>query len=169
MELVVMVAPSDGTNPGHMIIGQESAAGDGKFFGYRFDPIDLPAEYQTADRWQEYLFSNKILGEIRDETDHARRVRLNTVATYYEKRTFCDVSIETQIPPTATWRRIAYYSFSPDDFHSEASPCYNCATWATMVGNNLVPGFLTPVRQGRIKLIIQQIQLGASQAGETDG
>jgi hypothetical protein len=38
-----------------------------------------------------------------------------------------------------------------------------------MIGNSLVEGFLTPVRQGRIKLIVRQIQARADNAGGTGG
>jgi hypothetical protein len=64
----------------------------------------------------------------------------------------------TIIPAEDQWRGYHRYSFNPDDFHSEAVPCYNCVTWATRVGNLLVIGFLIPVRQGRVKAIIQQLQ-----------
>ena len=85
------------------------------------------------------------------------------------KRLACNVPIDPLIPPRVDWKHFANYSFSPDDFHSDASPCYNCVTWATMIGNKLVPGFLTPVRQGRIKLILRQLRAEAGKKGETDG
>jgi hypothetical protein len=166
MELVALVERSDGVYPGHMVIGQESTEGEAKFFGYRFDPTELPAEFCSSDRWQEYLFSNKTYGSIYDEIPYLRLARAQN-RVFYEKRASCEEMIEAHLPPPTQWFHFADYSFSPDDFHSDASPCYHCVTWATMIGNHLVSGFLTPVRQGRIKLNVKQIRLDG-QVGGTD-
>ena len=168
MELVAIIRPSDGAYPGHMVIGQESATGETKFFGFLFDPETLPAEYRPAERWQEFFYSNKILGQIQDESDFVALIRGKMADSLVEKRVICKVPIESQIPPESDWKHFAYYSFRPDDFHSDGDPCYNCVTWAIMIGNKLVPDFLLPVRQGRIKLIIGQLRAEVDRTGDKD-
>jgi hypothetical protein len=168
MALVALVQPSHGVDRGHIVISQETQD-ETRYFGFRFDPEDLPAEARSPERWQEYLFSNKVVGYISDELEYVQRMRSLNAKAFLEKRVACTVAIESVLPPRAEWRPFADYSFSPDDFHSDANPCYNCVTWAIMIGDKLVPGFLTPVRQGRIKLIIRQIRRGNKQAGGTNG
>jgi hypothetical protein len=46
MELLALVEPSKGLNPGHMVIGQGFDDGTSRYFGFRFDPTDLPEEYR---------------------------------------------------------------------------------------------------------------------------
>jgi hypothetical protein len=157
MDLVAIVEPSKGIEPGHMVIGQELDDGSSRFFGYRFDPTELPAEFQTAERWQEYLFHNKTFGTIYEEKKYLQDL-FDSGDVFFEKRAPCGEVIETKLPPPSEWFHYGDYSFSPDDFHSEEHPCYNCITWATMIGNRLVQRFLTPVRQGRIKLMVKQIR-----------
>lgn len=168
MDLIVLVKPSQSVDPGHMVIGQESPEGD-SYCGFRFDPEDLPAEYRSAERWQEYLFSNTVVGFISDEHDFVQGLRRAGATAYLEKRHPCETRLEAILPPRANWKPFANYSFSPDDFHSDATPCYNCITWAIIVGNKIVPGFLTPVRQGRMKLILRQLRAQDAQAGDGDG
>jgi hypothetical protein len=169
MELFVLVEPSNGTDPGHMVIGQESAEGEVKYFGFHFDPDDLPAEFQPKERWQEYLYSNKTPGHISDDLTYVQGLFGDKARRFLEKRVVCDVAVETVIPAQTEWEGVADYSFSPDDFHSDASPCYNCVTWATMIANKLIPDFLTPVRQGRIKWIVKQLRAEAGKTGDQNG
>jgi hypothetical protein len=161
MDLIALVEPSQGVEPGHMVIGQESEDGSSRYFGFRFNPASLPPEFQSAERWQEYLYSNKVPGNIHNEAKYVRDLRDDATRVALEKRSLCANLIETQIPPRNKWRLFASYSFRPDDFHSDADPCYNCVTWAIMIGNSMVEGFLKPVRQGRIKSIIKQIRSDA--------
>ena len=51
-----------------MVIGQELVGGVASYFGYRFDPTDLPEEYRLPEQWRNYLFDNAIPGRIVDET-----------------------------------------------------------------------------------------------------
>ncbi len=169
MELIVLIEPSNGINPGHVTIGQESVEGVTKFFGFHFDPDELPAEFRPPERWQEYLFLNKTLGHVRDDMRYVHGLRSDETSKFFEKRAVCDTGVETVIPARADWDSFADYSFSPDDFHSDADPCYNCVTWATMIGNKVIPGFLRPVRQGRMKLIVKQIRAGTGKTGDHDG
>jgi hypothetical protein len=157
MDLVLIVEPSDGNYPGHMVVGQETGT-NSQFFGFHLDADLLPAEYHAPEHWQKYLYANRILGEIREESEYFQLVRQRKAGRIYEKRIACEVPIETQIPSPAKWKHWAHYSFRPDDFHTEGDPCYNCVTWATMIANRLVPGVVTPVRQGQIKLIVRQLK-----------
>jgi len=86
-----------------------------------------------------------------------------------EKRIACETTVETVLPPADEWKDFADYSFNPDDFHSDANPCYNCVTWATTIGNKIVPGFLEPVRQGRMKLMVRQFRQAMDDRGGSDG
>jgi hypothetical protein len=169
MELVALVEPSQGLDPGHMMIGQEFDDGTSRYFGFRFDPADLPEDYRDPKRWQEYLYSNKILGSIDNDTLLVDRFRREKPDSVVEKRIHCDSPLEPHIPAPELWKHCASYSFRPDDFHSDEEPCYNCVTWATMIGNKVVPGFLAPVRQGQIKLVLRQFADSTSNTGETDG
>lgn len=169
MELVAIVEPSKGVEPGHMVIGQESDDGAARFFGYRFNPASLPPEFQSADRWQEYLFSNTVQGNIHDELGYVRDLRADSGRVALVKRLSCETLIETRLPPRRKWRGFAAYSFRPDDFYSDAEPCYNCVSWAIMISNGLVEDFLKPVRQGQIKLIVKQFRSDSNQAGGADG
>jgi hypothetical protein len=55
--LIVYAEASDGAYPGHMVIGQESETGEVRFYGFRFDPVDLPEEYRTPEKWRNYRAS----------------------------------------------------------------------------------------------------------------
>ncbi len=153
-----MPMPALGRIRGHMAIGEEVADGESSYFGYRFDVADLPIEYRNAARWREYLFTHAVPGNIVDETAYVRSLIHERGLAYYTKRAECGVSILTILPAENGRRHHALYSFNPDDFHSEENPCYNCVTWATQIGNLLVVGFLIPVRNGRVKEIILQLQ-----------
>lgn len=169
MDLVALVQPSAGVEPGHMVIGQESDTGTAKYFGFRFSPASLPTEFQSKDRWQEYLFAHKVPGNIHDERKYVRDLRSRCAGDIAEKRVKCDTPINSQIPPRKQWRHFASYSFRPDDFHSESDPCYNCVSWAVVIGNSLIEDFLTPVPQGRIKLILKLLRSPAKNTGDADG
>jgi hypothetical protein len=168
MELVALVEPSESYDPGHMVIGQEGDGTASRFFGFRFDPLDLPVEYRDRARWQEYLYANKVLGSIEDDTVLVERLRREKPDVLTEKRTECDSRLEPHLPTSEQWTHFAFYSFRPDDFHSDAEPCYNCVTWATMIGNKVLPGFLVPVRHGQIKLMLRQLTGSANEEGKID-
>jgi hypothetical protein len=169
MGIVAYANASGGTYPGHMVIGEEVADGESSYFGYRFDVADLPADYRNAARWREYLFTHPVPGNIVDETAYVRALIQEKGGTYYTKRAECSVSIATILPAENARRHHAFYSFNPDDFHSDETPCYNCVTWATRIGNLLVVGFLIPVRQGRVKEIILQLQAVSTTQEPNDG
>ena len=157
MNLVVYVKASNGANPGHMAIGQEEQPGQGRYFGYRFDPTDLPEEFRPPVRWRDYLFDHTVPGEIVDDERFVRR-RLELGGRWYFKQAADVDGVLSLLPPVTQWVRFARYSFNPDDHNTNDSPCYNCVTWATGLANQLVADFLTPVRQGRVKLIILQLE-----------
>src|SRR6266404_1823732 len=136
MDLVVLVEPSKDTDPGHMVVGQESDEGV-SYFGFHFDPKDLPVEFQRRERWQEYLINHKTAGHISDDFTYVQGLLGDKARKFLEKRVACEVAVETVIPAPPDWGKVGDYSFNPEDFHSDASPCYNCVTWATMIGNKL--------------------------------
>src|SRR4051812_13483533 len=112
MDLVVIVEPSDGSYPGHMVVGQESDH-TFQYFGFHLDPDSLPAEHRAPAQWQEYLYASKIWGEIREESDYVRLIRQRASTKIYEKRVTCKVPIELQIPLPREWKHHAHYSFRP--------------------------------------------------------
>jgi hypothetical protein len=156
MDLVVYLETSGGTNPGHMVIGQE---GDGpsRFFGFRFDPLNLPAEFRPPNRWRDYLFDHAVPGDIVNDTNYTLGLLASEAQVYVKRSTGVD-GLAALIPPAERWQRFALYSFNPDDHTTDDAPCYNCVTWATGLANQLVSGFLAPVRQGRVKLAVSQLE-----------
>jgi hypothetical protein len=163
MSIVVYAEASEGANPGHMVVGQEPTGDNPCYFGFRFDPADLPEEYRPADQWRNYLFRHAVPGKIVDETAYVTYLLGARARTYYEKRAECNIPIESCLPPRQEWEPHAWYSFNPDEPHPERPHpehqlCYNCVKWAIIMGNRLVEGFLTPVPQGRLKRILEQLQ-----------
>jgi hypothetical protein len=161
MVVVIYARPSGVTDPGHMVVGQEGTEVHHSYFGFRFDPADMPEEFRSPERWRDWLFDHTIPGLIEDETDRTV-FALREGAYPLEKRAVCPTMILAHLPPQQEWRPHARYSFNPDDFHNENNPCYNCVTWATRIANQLVPGVLNPVRQGRVRLIVEQLKARAA-------
>jgi len=157
MSLVVYAEASAGAYPGHMVVGEEQPDGDARYFGFRFDPADLPEEFRAQKRWRDYLLAHAIPGQIVDETNYVARLLFTVDRGYFEKRADCNISIESRLPPRESWKPHAWYSFNPDDPHSEHQPCYNCVTWAIMIANSIVDGFLPHVHQGRLMSILQHL------------
>jgi len=158
MILVVYAESSAGTYPGHMVVGEEFSDGDAGYFGFRFDPADLPEEFRAQKRWRDYLLLHAVPGQIVDETDYVARLLVTADRDFFGKRANCDSSIQTLLPPRENWKPHAWYSFNPDDPHSDYQPCYNCVTWAIMIANSLVEGFLTQVHQGRLLSVLRQLK-----------
>ena len=79
-------------------------------------------------------------------------------AGYHQKRVACGGQVSEIIPPETEWRGFARHSFNPDDFVEQGQDCYNCVTWAVRMANRIVAGFLNPVRQGRVKEIVSQLE-----------
>ena len=158
MTLVVYAEASGIVYPGHMVVGQERPDRAPRFYGYRFDPADMPPEVRSPENWPNYLLNNTIPGKITDETGYIAHVLAIPGRIYFEKRGECDTPIENHVPPREQWEPHARYSYNPDTFHSVDQPCYNCVTWAILISNRLVDGFLPHVRQGRISLILKQLQ-----------
>lgn len=158
MSIVVYAEASSDTNPGHMVVGEEVPDSGARFFGFRFDPADVPEEYRQSQRWRDYLFANAVPGKIVDESAYVAWLLQVSARVYYEKRAECDARIESRLPPRDQWEQHAWYSFNPDDPHPGCEPCYNCVKWAVIIANSLVDEFLVPVRQGRVKLILDQLR-----------
>jgi hypothetical protein len=105
MELVALIEPSVGKYPGHMVIGQESEDLESQFFGYHFNPSSLPADFQSAERWEEYLYSNKVPGNVHDESKYVRDLRADPGRILHTKRVPCAILIDTHMPPRKRWRQ----------------------------------------------------------------
>lgn len=157
MRLVVYLNPSGGADPGHMVVGQEFPA-PAAYFGYRFNPLDLPDEFRPPGQWRKYLSKNHVPGHIVDESDYAEAMAAAGRVGYYQKRAECDRPIAGVVPPEETRKGYARYSFNPDDFVKQGEICFNCVTWATLIANQIVGGFLTPVRQGRVTEMAGQLE-----------
>jgi hypothetical protein len=158
MSIVVYAEASAGTNPGHMVVGQEPSGGTPSYFGFRFDPVDLPIEFRPAEKWPIYLLENAVPGRIVDETEYVGYLIGLSARIYYEKRAECDIPIESRLPARTEWELHAWYSFNPDNPHTERQPCYNCVKWAIMIANSCVEGFLPQVHQGRLKRALKYLQ-----------
>ena len=161
------------SSPGHMILGQESPSGERRYFGYRFDPDDLPPEFQSPEKWRQYLFTNTVPGKIVDETAYVIH-KLKLKAWTHVKRIDWNSSVESELPPPEQWKPHAQYTFSPDDFPAEQQPCYNCVKWAITIANKLIDSFLPAIDQWRIKNVLPHLQkttsitLGGPCYGEAD-
>jgi hypothetical protein len=129
MSLVVYAEASRETNPGHMVLGQERSGRTPCYFGYRFDPADLPEEHRPQERWRDYLFEHAVPGKIMDETEYVSYL--------------LQIAARTLKFPT---------------FGGQPEPCYNCVKWAIVVANGLVAGFLPVIPQGRLKRILEHLQ-----------
>src|SRR5262249_16820801 len=155
---VVYAEPSSPTYPGHMVVGQKLRGGPPAYYGYRFDPAELPQEVRSPEHWLGYLLSHPVPGHVADETGYVSFLVNDGGRVYYEKRVSSPADITSVLPPVKQWVGFARYSFNPDSFHTPQDPCYNCVAWATEIANRLVAGLLAPVRQGRVSLILPQLQ-----------
>jgi hypothetical protein len=158
MSIVVYAEASSGSNPGHMVVGEEPADAGRSYFGYRFDPADLPEEFRASERWRDYLFEHAVPGKIVDETAYVNMLLAIGAREYYEKRAECAIPIESKLPPREEWNPHGWYSFNPDNPRPGKEPCFNCVKWAIIIANSLVENFLPAVRQGRLKLILKHLQ-----------
>src|SRR5262249_9525327 len=103
MSIVVYAEESAGTYPGHMVVGEEPPGGVPAYFGFRFDPADLPAEYRRPEQWRAYLLAHAVPGKIVDETRYVENLLRLGARTYYEKRAACEIPIESGLPPRHQW------------------------------------------------------------------
>lgn len=158
MSLVVYAEASTRTHPGHMVVGEEPLGRAASYFGFRFDPADLPAEFRPPEKWRDCLYAHAVPGQIVDETAYVEHLLLISRRTYYEKRSAGDVHPESSLPPPTERTPHGWYSFNPDDEHPDQQPCFNCVKWAIMIANSLIPGFLPVVLQGRLVLALAHLQ-----------
>lgn len=171
MQLVVYAEPSQEENPGHMVVGQEGGADGARYFGFRFDPADLPPEAQPPACWRQFLFEHVVPGRIVDETAYVSYVlgfapppvylgsgTPPAARTYYEKRAPCPAAFPSPLPLRASWVSHEWYSFNPDTPPPPKSPCYNCVKWAIEFANRVVSGFLPSVENGRLKRVLAHLQ-----------
>ena len=159
MYLVVYAEASAGLYPGHMVVGQETSDGSASYFGFRFNPVELPSDRRSPIHWQEFFASNAVPGTIVDESGYVRHLLRSDDRKVYEKRVECSVELRPALPSADRWNPHAWYSFYPDTEHPGRVPCYNCVKWAIVVANSLLANFLPDVPQGRLKLALQHLQL----------
>jgi hypothetical protein len=160
MDLVVLAEASDGAiEPGHLVVGQATPAGDMQWYGYRFDPADLPHEFQPVARWRYYLHNQGVKGYITDESAYMQFLEQQGGRKFFRKSAPAEASLQSLLPPVEQRQPHAGYSCNPDSFHKPPEgACYNCISWGVHMANQVLPGFLNPVRQGRIGLLLQQLQ-----------
>lgn len=154
MTVKVHLAPSNPTEhePGHMALSWHDED-DSIFRGYVFRVEDLPAEFQTAKRWRDYLFTNTVPGHVIDDISMRDKAERNT-GELLEQSWSADSAQAAVLQRTCKVGRQGVYSFNPDD-HPGA---HNCVTWATSRTNEALGEVLPKVRQGRIKLMAEVLR-----------
>ena len=122
------------------------------FRGFHFKVKDLPLEYQPTEKWRDYLFDHAVPGYVS-----------NDLIMHHWMDVFHSSVLERSWPLTKT--RIsdldescslglhALYSFNPDDHFG----AFNCVTWAVEKVRWLLGPVLPKVRQGRIKLMAEEL------------
>ncbi len=143
-------------DPGHMCVWWE-ADGIRYFRGFFFKQSDLPKECRSPEHWRDYLFDNCVPGHVLD--DIVMRDRLEEHAELVLSATWqASKSQQTELTSLAAIGPCGSYSFNPDN-HPQA---YNCVTWAVSRVNNVLGPVLPKVRQGRIKLMTEELKRRAS-------
>lgn len=158
MCLIVYLEPSckSANYPGHMVVGQQSAGGAERYYGFRFDPKDLPEEYRDKSRWRDYLFEQAVPGKIEDETNYWVQKRRKGMKVI-RRSAVCQSTLDHVLPQPADRKPHAWYSFNPDTPRDGHQPCYNCVKWAAEIANCLVPGFLPRVEQWRVWRMVEEL------------
>jgi hypothetical protein len=157
VSLVVYLEPRTGDFPGHMVVGDESSSGRAAFFGYRYDPLDLPVSLESLQQIHSYFKSGTCPGSIVDESSYVEFFLTHRPTDILMKRAQQHGSVYQHVPPRHLWLGFAEYSFHPDTFHSSETPCYNCVTWVAEIANRVLNGFLAPVPQGRVSEMKKQL------------
>jgi len=126
---------------------------DSTFRGYVFRVEDLPAEFQTSERWRDYLFANTVPGHVIDDISMRDKAERNT-GELLEQSWPADSQQVAVLQRICKEGRQGVYSFNPDD-HSGA---HNCVTWVTSRATEALGEVLPKVRQGRIKLMAEVLR-----------
>lgn len=149
-------------HPGHMsVIFKAPNSGD-EYRGFYPLLTDFPDDCRTGERLRNHLFLNRVPGYIVD--DFAFADRIEQLPEHVLKGSFSILNrqvIDSLI--SSETRRSGWYSFNPDDFEE----CHNCVTWAVATINSAAgEERLRRPRQGRIKLMVEQIRSTASDSPE---
>ncbi len=141
-------------HPGHVSIAYLGDSGKLIFRGFRFYVTDLPAEYQPASRFRDYLFEHAVPGYVMDDVGDLRRFEQNRdqfrSGTWKVARAEEFEALKEMVVPA----RVGNYSFNPDDFED----CNNCVTWACHTVHKITGETVVSIpRQGRIKLLAKQL------------
>jgi hypothetical protein len=174
MSLSVLVRPSSGSFPGHLVVGSDSPQ---QYFGYFFDPDSLPDEFSDQSKYRDFLFDNSVPGIIADQTDLAQewlQLTESGAAKVYERSApKCAVALAAAVvewggdplPEPGLAVEFGRYSFNPDTTDGGID-CYNCVKWGLRVASTKAPGTLPEsVRQGRIKEILPFLSQITSEIG----
>lgn len=139
------------SDPGHAVVAYLDQTGSPAFRGFRFNPTDLPEEFQESSRWRDYLFDHDVPGYIVDEiaflSDYFAAPEMFAGRDWPVVDFEALKVIQELVVPCVHGR----YSFNPDDF----TGCDNCVTWACRNVQNVagVTAISIP-RQGRVKLLL---------------
>lgn len=123
-----------------------------EFRGFRFNPADLPENFQDPATWKSFLFENTLPGYIRDDP-HMKDLHMRGFVKLLGKTWIIE---DAQLPQLVSMTQTGphgRYSFNPDTHQ-----CNNCVTWAIRTINVFVQNGLSPVREGRLKLFVQQLR-----------
>ena len=159
MEIGVYLAPrtpQEANDPGHMCVWWEKD-GTRHFRGFYFAQSELPKKYQSPKRWRDYLFAHCVPGYIRND------IIMRDLVEEHPDRVMCRAWPTTEkevgkLQLSAAPGPYANYSFNPDD-HPNA---FKCVTWAVTNVNKVLGPVLPKVRQGRIKLMTNELRKQAS-------
>lgn len=156
-EIALKLTPSrvvSASDPGHVSVVYLDGADELTFRGFRFNVTDLPAEFQDAARWREYLFEHCVPGYVVDDILHKRRFAEHKALFRCGKWPVADAAALEALRELPVPSRQGFYSFNPDDFEN----CNNCVTWACSIVQG-VAGAVVVERpsQGRIKLLAEQL------------
>ena len=155
MTISVHLAPStpEEHEPGHMAAAWARVPDARHFRGFVFDVSDLPEEFQTAERWRDYLFDHTVPGHVIQDKRMAALVR-HRRGSLLSQEWAAEPAQVRELESLTKTGQTGRYSFNPDDHPG----CHNCVTWATEVVNNALGQVLPRVRQGRIKLMAEVLR-----------
>ena len=139
-----VLSPHD---PGHLA-ATARRSGDALYSGFRFNPLDLPPEFRTPDRYRDYLFENTVPGYVVDEPkmrrSHERGERSLRVREWRATDEARHQALREEMTPSPAPR--GRYSFNP-----ERHDCDNCVTWAVRLFVRVLGVDIPLPREGRIK------------------
>lgn len=139
------------SDPGHAVVTYIDRSGSLSCRGFRFNPSDLPEEFQESSRWREYLFDHDVPGYVVNEITFLSNYLASPAAFVARDWPIVDYNAVELIRRLTVPRSHGRYSFNPDDF----ADCNNCVTWACRNVQDVAGADAIDIpRQGRIKLLL---------------